>query len=138
MAIVVLCSSEIVEAKPSLLAEANEIVIQREREKRERWEKLGIFNEDLDNNDEKLDISEKLSEVVPEEVNDYAKERLYPLVETVKNNYTDFGILIDEVGGIELGEPFVIYSAEELGNQDPIYYYPVLDEGEIILVLFVM
>lgn len=99
---------------------------------------MGISKEDLTTEKNRVDISKKLSALVPESANIYAKCRFYSLVNTVKNNQEDFGISIKTISDLKLGEPFVIYSAESLGTQTPIYYYPILNKKEIVLVLTVI
>lgn len=99
---------------------------------------VGLTREDLKANKKTANISKELSELIPAKVEKYAKKRASSLIETVKNNPEDFGLIIEKKANLQLGKPFVIYSAESLGKQDPIYYYPIIKNDDIILVLYVI
>lgn len=84
------------------------------------------------------EISDDISSIIPEDAVKYAESRLKPLSQTVKQNSNDFGIKIENVYKLELGEPYVIYSSTDNGSQDPTYYFPVIQNDEIIMVLSVI
>lgn len=79
-----------------------------------------------------------ITSVVPESAVSYAQSRLKPLSQTVKQNSDNFGIDIENVYKLKLGEPYVIYSSTDKGAQDPTYYFPVMENDEIIMVLSVI
>lgn len=79
-----------------------------------------------------------VASVVPESAVSYAQSRLAPLSQTVKQNSDDFGIDIESVYELKLGDPYVIYSSINEGAQTPAYYFPVMENNEIIMVLSVI
>lgn len=81
---------------------------------------------------------EDITSVIPKSAVEYAESRLTALSLTVKNNSDDFGIEIENVYKLELGTPYVIYSATNNGLQDSIYYFPVIQNDVIIMVLSVI
>lgn len=99
---------------------------------------IGLTEEDLASRKKATDISEKLSELIPAGVDDYARQRASALIESVKKNPKDFGITIEKDANVEIKKPFIIYSAKSLGKQEPIYYYPIANNNKIVLVLYVM
>lgn len=99
---------------------------------------IGLTKKDLDSKKKVADISEELSELIPAKVDDYARKRASALIETVKKNPEDFGVTIDKDVNLQIETPFIIYSAESLGKQDSIYYYPIANNHTIILVLYIM
>lgn len=105
--------------------------------KKEILDDIGITEKDLASKKKATDISEKLSELIPEGADDYARQRASSLIETVKKNPKNFGVAIEKYASVEIKKPFIIYSAKNLGKQDPIYYYPISNHGKIILVLYV-
>lgn len=82
--------------------------------------------------------SDDIASIIPEAAINYAQSRLKPLSQTVKQNSDDFGIDIKNVYKLKLGEPYVIYSSTDNGVQDPTYYFPVIENDEIIMVLSVI
>ncbi len=111
--------------------------VSMEEAKEDALEDLGLTEKDLASKKKATDISEKLSELIPAGVDDYARQRASSLIETVKKNPQNFGVTIEKYANVEIEKPFIIYSAENLGKQDPIYYYPISNHGKIILVLYV-
>lgn len=101
-------------------------------------EDMGLSKKDLYIEKAKINISQEMSAIIPKEVNEYAKERFLPLIESVKDNLDAFNVVIDDNSDLQLGSPFVIYSVESIGTQEPIYYYPVLNDNKIILTLYVI
>lgn len=112
--------------------------VPREEAREEILEDIGISEKNLASDQKATDISEKLSDLIPAEVDDYAQQRASALIETVRKNPNDFGIAIEKKDHLQIETPFVIYSAQSLGKQDPIYYYPISNDGKIVLVLYVM
>ncbi len=109
-----------------------------EKTKEEILDDIGLTKKDLASKKKAADISEKLSELIPAGVDDYARQKASALIETVKKNPKDFGITIEKYANVKIEKPFIIYSAETLGRQEPIYYYPISNHGKIVLVLYVM
>lgn len=110
---------------------------QEEETKEAILDDIGLTKEDLASKKKVTDISEKLSKLIPAGVGDYARQKASALIETVKRNPQNFGVAIEKYANVEIEKPFIIYSAENLGKQDPIYYYPISNHGKIILVLYV-
>lgn len=86
----------------------------------------------------KSETANDVSSLIPDDVVKYAESRLTPLSQTVKQNSDNFGIDIKNVYTLELGEPYVIYSSLDNGTQNPIYYFPVLQDNEIIMILSII
>ena len=86
----------------------------------------------------KNETANDVSSIIPDDVVKYAESRLTPLSQTVKQNSDNFGIDIKNVYTLKLGEPYVIYSSLDNGNQNPIYYFPVLQDNEIIMILSII
>lgn len=76
--------------------------------------------------------------IVPSDVIEYAESRFEGMVETVIKEKKYFDVDINSKNNLILNDPFVIYSSSGLGTQDPIYYFPVSDKDEIIMVLYVL
>lgn len=78
-----------------------------------------------------------ITNVVPVGAENYAKDRLIPLAKSIESE-SRFDINISNVDDLEFGTPYVIYSADSLGNQDKIYYFPVLEDENIIMIMSVI
>lgn len=64
----------------------------------------------------------------------YAKENYIGIIEAVKQYSSNFRIERNQLDNIRLGKPFIIYKANE-NVQDEMYYYPVLDAQDNIVLL---
>lgn len=84
-----------------------------------------------------MDVSKMLDDVIPDDAYDYAQSRLLPLASTLKNDYKDFGVGIENLDKISLDTPYVIYDALSAGEQNCIYYFPVQEGNTIKCVLSV-
>ncbi len=120
------------------ISPSNTEAVSAEEAKEDILDDIGLTEKDLASKKKAKDISEKLSELIPAAVDDYARQRASALIETVKKNPEDFGVTIGKNASVEIEKPFIIYSASNLGKQDPIYYYPISNHGKIILMLNVM
>lgn len=63
---------------------------------------------------------------------------MIPLSQTVKFTPDIFDIAVNSVYDLKLGTPYVIYSSANNGEQDAIYYFPVIQNNQSIMVLSVI
>ena len=57
---------------------------------------------------------------------------------TAVNDQENFDIDVPRDSNFEIGTPYVIYSVENNGNQDEIYYMPVIQDDAVCMILNVM
>lgn len=75
---------------------------------------------------------------IPEEATIYAENHYKEALAVVKKYSEYYNVTDEQLENLRLGKPFVIYELEE-EVQDEIYYYPLLDENDnVILLLSVM
>lgn len=85
-----------------------------------------------------VDVYADITSVIPNDAVEYARTRLNALSSTVVNNQKDFDIDVSKNSKFEIGTPYVIYSVKDNGNQDEIYYMPVIQDNSICMVLNVI
>lgn len=81
---------------------------------------------------------EQISSIVPTNAIVYAQSNLKPLAQSIQKYSADFGLSFKNVNELALGDPYVIYSAAEKGSQDKIYYFPVIENDKIKMILSVI
>lgn len=76
--------------------------------------------------------------IVPADARMYANEHYREALEVIENHQNYYGLAASKLEDATLGTPFVIYELNK-SVQDEIYYYPILDsQNNIILLLSVM
>ena len=79
----------------------------------------------------------QLDNCIPQEATSYANSRLNILLKGVQSSIEYYGLTKANLTNVKLGDPYFIYSVNSIGNQEPIYYYPVVKDDKIILTLSV-
>lgn len=75
---------------------------------------------------------------IPLEATEYAYEHYEEVLQVIKEYIDWYNVTEEQLINAKLGEPFVIYELNET-IQDEIYYYPILDsQNNIILLMSVM
>lgn len=85
-----------------------------------------------------VDLYVDITSVIPNDALEYAKTRLNALCSTAVNDQENFDIDVPRDSNFEIGTPYVIYSVENNGNQDEIYYMPVIQDDAVCMILNVM
>lgn len=78
-----------------------------------------------------------ITEVIPIKAKEFARDRLLPLSNSIYSD-TRFDINIKSLNDLKLEKPYVIYSANNLGVQDKIYYFPVSENNRIQMIMSII
>lgn len=99
---------------------------------------LSTVSVNAQSNAKDIYTSEKISDNVPNEAKNYAKNNYLDVLEVVKEYIGDFNIDLNELNEAKLGEPYVIYNVDS-ETQSAIYYFPIeTNENKVILVMSIM
>ena len=79
----------------------------------------------------------EIDNLIPDEVYDFVNNNLDDIYLISKLYSREFGIDSDSNSKYSVGKPYVIYNIET-DKQDEIYYFPILQDDEIVLVATVM
>ena len=82
-------------------------------------------------------FSKNITDKIPNDAVRYIKENYIDVIDIIKTNIDKFNIDENTIYNLKLGKPFVIYDFTE-EKQDEIYYFPLLNDKNVILVISVM